>query len=330
LQTQLIAKLSQIEKKGREEEKFLAAYCKRYSTDDDAKDQLDKIRLALVKCQQMKECCLRWSNEPFLQEVRPLVHGDHATQILLKNPTYNRFYRLYLRFQQHLKITRDAQKAVEELSLRKVSSLYELWSVFQISKMVIEEFLEAGYRMISNTTFFELEKDYFQFDMRKNVSSIVLARGDLEVRLKYEPLYPNHNLMNKQSGLVAAIGGTNPLKPDLAVEVYQGGQPRNLLIFDAKYKRAKEHGRTVPTQEDINTMYKYLASILWQTYKEGAYRPHKLEQIVSYACILYPGNELHQEGINLCVRALPLVPDLSLSLRQEIRQTLKELLHQYI
>jgi hypothetical protein len=45
-------------------------------------------------------------------------------------------------------------------SCSKVSALYELWSVFTVSRMIIDELMNAGYRIISNNTFYEIEKDY--------------------------------------------------------------------------------------------------------------------------------------------------------------------------
>ncbi len=251
LRKQLIAKLTLTEERARREGEQLRRHCARYHDDENARDLLGKMQQAIMQCQQMKERCIRWSSEPFLQEVQPLAYGGGATQILLKHPTYNRFYRLYLRFQQHLKITRDAQKAVDELSLKKVSALYELWSVFTLSRMAIDDLLAAGYHLISNSTFFEVEKDYFQFDVQKNKSSIVLAKDHRRVEFKYEPIYPNQSLMRYKSALVATIWGDNPQTPDLAIEVYQGDQPRDLLIFDSKYKREKYHGRAYPVAEDL-------------------------------------------------------------------------------
>ncbi len=331
LQKQLVAKLTQIEKRAQHEEKQLRDLCARYRNDKNARDLLDKMQQALVRCQQMKERCIRWSSEPFLQEVQPLAHGGGATQILLKNPTYNRFYRLYLRFQQHLKITRDAQKTVDELSLKKVSALYELWSVFTLSRMAIDDLLVSGYRIISNSTFFEVEKDYFQFDVQKNKSSIILAKDDLRVEFKYEPIYPNQSLMRYKSALVATTWGSNPLTPDLAIEVYEGDQPRDLLIFDAKYRREKYNRRAYPKRDDINTMRDYRASIQYQKYGgSGGRDPYERDRVVSSAYIIYPGDELYQEGADKGIGALPLVPGMSASRVHEVREALRDLLRAYI
>lgn len=327
LQKQLMTKLAQIEKRAQREEQQLRVHCARYRKDQNARDLLEKMQQALVRCQQMKERCLRWSSEPFLQDVRPLVHGGEATQLLLKDPTYNRFYRLYLRFQQHLKITRDAQKAVDELSLKKVSALYELWSVFTLSRLAIDELLVAGYRIVSNSTFFEVERDYFQFDVQKNTASIVLAKNDLRVEFKYEPIYPNQSLMQGKSALVATILGRDPKTPDLAIEVYQGDQPRHVLIFDAKYKHEKHDRRAYPKQEDIDTMRSYHAVIQYQTYTGGkGSDPHWRTRIVRCAYVLYPGDELYQEGEDRSIGAFPLAPGMSASRTRKVREALREVL----
>lgn len=327
LQKQLAVKLALIEKRARREEKRLRDLCALYPNDENASDLRDKMQQALVRCQQMKDRCLRWSSEPFLREVQPLAYEGRATQILLKDPTYNLFYRLYLRFQQHLKITRDAQKAVDELSLKKVSTLYELWSVFTLSRMAIDDLLAAGYRIISNSTFFEVEKDYFQFDVQKDKSSIILAKGDLQVKFKYEPIYPNQSLMRGKSALVATIWGSKPQTPDLAIEVFQRDQPCNLLIFDAKYKRGeKYHGWVYPQQDDINKVSGYRASIQYQTYTgDNRHDPYKRDRIVSSTYIIYPGDELYQDRVE-SIGALPLVPGMSASRVHEVREVLRDLL----
>jgi predicted component of viral defense system (DUF524 family) len=327
LQKQLIARLTQIEKRAQHEEKQLRDHCTRYRNDKNASDLLNTIQQALARCQHMKDRCICWSSEPFLQEVQSLAHEGGATRILLKNPTYNRFYRLYLRFQQHLKITRDAQKTVNELSLKKVSALYELWSVFTLSRMAINDLLTAGYRIISNSTFFEIEKDYFQFDVQKNKSSIVLKKDDLRAEFKYEPIYPNQSQMPHKSALVATTWGSNSLTPDLAIEVYVGDQPRSLLIFDAPYKREKQNGRAYPKEKDVFKMYDYRDSIQYQTYTGGEGDPYKHDHIVSSAYIIYPGHEVHQRGVDKSIGALPLVPGMPASRTHQVHEVLRDLLY---
>ena len=70
LQKQLVAKLTLIEKRARREEKQLRDLCALYPNDKNARDLFVKMQQALARCQEMKDRCLRWSSEPFLQEVQ--------------------------------------------------------------------------------------------------------------------------------------------------------------------------------------------------------------------------------------------------------------------
>jgi hypothetical protein len=327
LQKQLVAKLTLIERRARNEAQRVKAVYARYHNKDDGRT-LAQLQAAIEACQQMKQRCVRWSSETFLQAVQAQSSAGKATQVLLKHPTYSRFYHLYLLFQKRLKTTREVKEPVNELALRRISELYEMWSVFTITRLAIEELLAAGYRMISNTTFYEIEKDYFQFQVRKNTASIVLRKDDLRVVFKYEPVYPNRVNSRYTSAVVATIMGDNPLTPDLAIESYKGDIPQEILIFDAKYRRERSRsGLYYPKNEDIDTMYRYRDRIQYQRYVPGSPKgPYALERIVSSAWILYPGDQIHTESGN-SIGALPLKPGMPAPRLDEVRERLNKLLY---
>src|SRR5260370_20647793 len=127
---------------------------------DDETPEIEKLRLVVTDCQQMMRRCIFWADEAFLTSVQPVSLSGKATQVLLKNPSYSRFFRLYLRFQQHLRISLDTERFLTILALRKIWDLYEFWSVFQVTKIVIEQLEWAGYVITSNSVFFEIERDY--------------------------------------------------------------------------------------------------------------------------------------------------------------------------
>jgi hypothetical protein len=334
LQQQLLSKLLVIEKKAEREEKQLTEHCARYTRDDDSRDQRDKMRSALLTCQELKERCLRWSSEPFLKEVSAFSHDGKATQILLKDPTYSRFYRLYLHFQQHLKITRDAQQFVEELSLKKTSALYELWSVFTVSRMLIDELMSAGYQIISNNTFYEIKKDYFQFDVKTDTtSSIVLSKNDLRVVFRYEPIYENYRQNQAILTPVSTLSGNTTQKPDLAIEIYQNHQPRAILIFDAKSQREKgRNGQTLLSEKTNDKIQSYLTTIAYQDAPApGSRQASRFTYLVSSSYGLYPGKDLWQSPpnqYNQSTGALPLLPHMAPHRLDEVRRVVKDLLHQ--
>ncbi|MBA2285126.1 MAG: hypothetical protein H0W02_06570, partial [Ktedonobacteraceae bacterium] len=284
---------------------------------------INRLQQARATCREMRQRCIRWSSEAFLRAVQPHIQASHATQVLLKHPTYSRLYRLYLRFQQHLKVTYDPETPINELALRRVSELYEMWAVFALTRMAIEVLEEAGYRMISNTTFYEVNRDYFQFQVQKNTPSIIMARGDLRIEFKYEPIYPNQSTSRYRSALVATSMGSNPLTPDLAIETYRGEKPQDILIFDPKYRRDHWHQ---PPEDAINRMYRYYNSIQYQSYlPERTRDPHLLKKIVSCAYILYPGERIYTEEKH--IGALPLKPGMTDEQLAEVREQVKDLLY---
>jgi predicted component of viral defense system (DUF524 family) len=298
---------------------------RRYKDADEETRVIERLRFVIEDCRRMKMCCLIWSSEPFLARVGVTAHITQTTQFLLKNPFYSRFYHLYLESQQQLKTSLNAEDYVTTLMLRKVSELYEMWSVFYITRMAVEVLQAYKYTVASNQIFFEIEKDYFQFDVRKNVASIVLIKNDVRIEIKYEPIYPNYQTVGNVSSLVSGLDNGNPLTPDMVIEVSQKQQIRSLLVFDAKYRWQKgKNGAYYPHQEAINKMHLYHNTILYKQYDPQKSK-NVLHRIVSSAYILFPGNILYREPSG-GVGALPLFPDMAPKRITDAKETLKTLL----
>ncbi len=328
VQRQLVTRLAMLQKRAESEirrrEQTRIVKIRNNWTDDETRE-IEKLRLVITDCQLMMRRCIFWADEAFLASVQPLALTGKATQVLLKNPSYSRFYLLYLRFQQHLRISLDTERFLTILALRKIFDLYEFWSIFQVTRIVIEKLKEAGYVITSNSVFYEIERDYFQFDVRRNVSSIVLTRGETRVEIKYEPLYPNHKALRNVSGLATYVYGDYALTPDMAVEVYEQGQPRHVAIFDAKYRwdRGKD-GLYHPKDEDLDKMRRYHDRIQYKIYDRKTGREH-WKQVVSSAYVLYPGESLDREP-GMVIGALPMTPNMSAQLRNAVEHAVVDIL----
>ncbi|MBX5458134.1 MAG: DUF2357 domain-containing protein [Thermogemmatispora sp.] len=323
LRQQLPARLSLIEERALAEAQRREAIYQRYYNDED-RLLLERLRRVIDECRQMKRRCLFWGSEPFLKTVQPAVLPGKATQVLLKHPAYSRFFQLYLQFQQRL-IVVNSERYVNELGQRKVSELYEMWSVFTMTHLAVELLEERGYRLTSNTTFYEVEKRYFEFEVRKNVASIVLAKGDREILFKYEPLYPHISTVGRRPGLVSTTMSGGPQMPDMAIEVYRNGEPQQVLVFDAKYRWQRlPNGQYGPKEEDINKMHRYRNNIQYQCFRRPGGPLHRYK-IVASASILYPGTGLQAEDDGH-IRAFPLLPGLAERRLRAIRMQLNELL----
>ena len=328
VQRQLIIRLAMLQKRAesemqrREKASIVKIRNKWY---DDETPEIEKLHLVITECQQMIRRCIFWADEAFLASVKPVAMTGKATQVLLKNPTYHRFYLLYLRFQQHLRISLDTERFLTILALRKIFDLYEFWSVFQVTKIVIAKLEQVGYVITSNSIFYEIERDYFQFDVRRNVSSIVLTNGETRVEIKYEPIYPNHKALKDVSGLAARLYSDNPLTPDMAIEVYEQGQPRNIAIFDAKYRWNRVNdGSYHPKDEDLNKMRKYRDLIQYKIYDKNTGQEH-WQQIVSSAYVLYPGESLDRDP-GMAIGALPMMPNMTAQQLDVVEQAVFDIL----
>ncbi len=324
VQRQLTIKISTIrfraalEKKRREQDRKTKL---RNGWADDETPKIEELELVIDECQKMLKWCIAWSGEPFLKWVKSLATSGKATQVLLKNPFYSRFYRLYLQFQQELKISLDTEQYLTTLALRKMSDLYEIWSVFQITRIILRQLTKVGFLITSNSLFYELEQDHFQFDVRKNAASISLAKNDLRVDLKYEPVYPKSVVVMK--GLVST--DFNQLTPDMAIEVYQNDRIKHVIVFDAKYRYQQNDRFYYPKDEDLDKMRKYRDLVRYKEYnpRNPSRRPLK---IVSSSYILYPGNYLEHDPDEPEIGALPLVPKMTPKDRREIEDAVENIL----
>ncbi|MBP7962076.1 MAG: DUF2357 domain-containing protein [Caldilineaceae bacterium] len=281
--------------------------------EDDETPLIAHLTEVVRTCEKLQRVCTRWGSEPFLTEVKPLGTGGKPTQVLQKHPYYNQFYRLYLRFQQHLRFSFDPDPYLHRLALRKLSTLYEIWSVFQVTHILLGWLNQAGYQIISTNRFYTLVDDQFHLDLDRN-GSIVLQKGPTEIRLRYEPAYPSDREV--ASGLVS-VRSRYPLTPDLSVEVWSNREAKRLIIFDAKYRTQEEHGRSYFLQKDLEKIAFYREAVRW---KSGVAR-QRPKSIVASAYILYPGDVLEHDPHYPEVGALPLVPKL-----KNAKSTLRALL----
>jgi len=328
LQKQLVTRLAMLQKRAenemrRREQTRLVKMQNKWH--DDESPEIVKLQQVITECQQMMRRCIFWADEAYLTSVQPLALTGKATQVLLKNPAYSRFYLLYLRFQQHLRISLDTERFLTMLAMRKIWDLYEFWSVFQVTQIVIERLEQAGYTVTSNSVFYEIERGYFQFDVRRNVSSIVLTKGERRVEIKYEPIYPNHKSLVNISGLAARLNSDNPLTPDMAMEVFEQGLPRNIAIFDAKYRWHRENdGSYHPKDEDLNKMRQYRDLIQYKIYdKKTGLADWK--KIVSSAYVLYPGESLDRDP-GMAIGALPMTPKMRTQQFDMVEQAVLDIL----
>jgi hypothetical protein len=206
--------------------------------------------------------------------------------------------------------------------MQKVCDIYETWSVFTITNIVLGQLKKAGYIVDQHKFFFEVQKDTFHFTVSKNTPSVVLSKGDIRIEIKYEPIYRNMSDTSVQAQEALGVSPYDPrsqLTPDMAIEIYEQGQPRDVIVLDVKYKWEKKGSERVPAHKDKDKMLSYY------TYIRRRARNPQGDQVVSHAYIVYPGDYLHQNAHDP-VGALPLIPNMPTHKKEEVEKALEALL----
>lgn len=267
--------------------------------DDDETPRISGLQKVIQDCHVLLNQCNSWGSEIFLRNVSPMMAAQGPTQVLQKHPTYNRFYRLYLRFQKELAYSLDAERFLAKLALRKVSELYQFWAVFVMTRIAINILTRAKYSLLSTNGYFNVIEDSFQVDVVPG-AKLEMSKGNIQVLIRYEPVYPQMDTI--AYGLVSIAAKQR--SPDMSIEIWEKGEPKGLLIFDAKYKTESDGTKYTYVEDDLTKMSDYLTKIRWKS--STSRQPQK--RIVNSAYIIYPGEVIEHDPDYPETGALPIVP----------------------
>jgi len=286
-------------------------------------DEAEKIQIldgVIQDCHSLLQQCIAWGSESFLKDVHIVVQRHQPSQILQKHPYYNRFYRVFLRFQKELGVNLDADRFIAELSIRRLSEVYETWSVFIVANATMIILRKAGYQIISNIGFFIVRDDLFQFEVDRT-AAVELLKGNRKIIIRYEPVFePAYKI---PEGLVSK--GNKQRTPDLSIEVKEFNQFCGVLIFDSKYRSEKFGDKNIFLDEDLNKMREYRDTIVLKKKNDSRYRP-----IVKSAYILYPGDVLEHDPEYPDIGALPLIPKMEKTQSANVSKALSQILKQLL
>jgi predicted component of viral defense system (DUF524 family) len=156
----------------------------------------------------------------FLGEVGALRQLRPATPVLLKDPLYARFYRIYREFERAI-TPFDGDPF--RLSLEKVWQLYEYWCFFQV--------VAALRRLVG---------DALQFDARQflqcHADRISLAMPAAEVIVNQQLHVYFQKAYNYYDGIRAGTY-SHQMRPDISIEILDtNGQIEQIILLDPKYR----------------------------------------------------------------------------------------------
>jgi predicted component of viral defense system (DUF524 family) len=156
----------------------------------------------------------------FLQEVGSLHHLQPATPVLLKDPLYARFYRLYREFARAIT---PFDGAPFRLSLEKTWQLYEYWCFFQVVAALRQ--LMGDALAFDARRFLECHPDRISLAMSK---AEVTVSPRLRVYFQKSYAYYNYKRVGSYS---------HELRPDISIEVLDAdGRVEQIILLDPKYR----------------------------------------------------------------------------------------------
>ena len=198
----------------------------------------------------------------FLQDIGPLRALRPATPVLLKDPLYSRFYRLYREFDRAF-TPFDGDPF--RLSLDKVWQLYEYWCFFQVV---------AALRSLAG--------DDAQFDasgfLADHADRISLAMPQARVAITGQVDVGFQRTFFYHAGDHTGAGTySHEMRPDISIEVRdEHGQIQEIVLLDPKYRV-----NALSLNQAVNDMHRY---------KDAIVGPG-LQKLVKRAFILCPGDD---------------------------------------
>lgn len=223
--------------------------------------------------------------------------GMNQESLVLKQGTgYSQVYRDWLL----LTCSYDLEEGAQNLELKDIATLYEIWCFIEVKKMV-QKILGGEKVVVDNQSRIELNR-YFTYSLIKGQKSkIVFSRETLEGDLVElaEVIYNPKQSLQKSSADTSidhTYSFTVPQKPDIVLQLTRRDIETGFkltYLFDAKYRigDADAKGVDTPPDDAINQMHRYRDALYYDPKQEGL--PIKKEVLGGY--ILFPGNGKGEE-----------------------------------
>ena len=248
--------------------KFKGAY-------EDGKNKAFDERV-VAKVEEMDRFLDSYSRCGYLQEVGRLNRIDNYSLVIQLAPGYKDVYRYYLMLQKGLQI----RSGLFELSIKKLSELYEYWCFLKISRL-----LRDKYRLVKNGLVSTGDKG-ITVDLVKGKESELVFYDDKNkehITLVYNRFYINLPTLSQ--------------KPDNVLLLEKkGSNTRYHYILDAKYRISGDpeyihsYNQAGPPEETINAMHRYRDAIVARQKSEGC-TVRDYSRNVFGAFVLFPHND---------------------------------------
>jgi hypothetical protein len=279
---------------------------------------IEELKQIIQQCTGFARECVSWGSEPFLKEAQALFTRIRPSQVLQKNPHYQRFYRVYLKFQTELGYSLDHNRSRARIGARRLAEIYEMWAMFKVTSAAISILQSKGYRVVGENRFFTLREDLFQVEVDRD-ATIDLVKGDDRIVIRYEPLYPS--FMNRSTVEGIVVSANDQRTPDLAIELWRGERVRRVIVFDAKYRYDDHSEDNHYLAEDFAKMWDY-SNVLKLKRSDST----RLREVVEAVYMVYPGGVIEHDLEQSTVGALTLVPEMDPTLMAQMVTAFRQII----
>jgi hypothetical protein len=246
------------------------------------------------------------THHPFFKQISEFKGMKQESLVLQKASGYSPLLRSWIILKRGI----DFLDGVNNIELKNIADLYQIWCFIEMKNMV-QIILNKKPEEINLA---EILVDGFTIQLRSGRSSRVSFKkenGDL-VELFHELKYTGKIFDNTLSHTVTQ-------EPDIVLRITKNDLKENLqftYLFDAKYRLVSddtENGNDFPPDDAINQMHRYRDAIFYQDNQES----NKPKKEVVGAYVLFPGADDATEVSNLYfqksiikvnIGAYPLIP----------------------
>ena len=255
-------------------ELFINIKIELYADKNHMEAQEQQTKFMNAKYKEIKESCSNYRKElrnfqqmQFFENVGNFEGFKGSTPVLEKEPNYSKFYELYLEYKKNFKQKFDFPGVC--LGLEDTPKLYEYWCLLKIMDDILNIEIDLSPMV----------------DKRFGIINI----GDNEL------LYKNQKyqlfFQKNYSGYKEIVSYSGNKKPDISMEILDGNETKEIVIFDPKYRMKIGTGNNPEDNIDndsINKMHVYKDSIVIKTGEE-------MKRLIKKAVIVHPNDKLKAE-----------------------------------
>jgi hypothetical protein len=243
--------------------------------------QKQRVSVSFFKKLDRWQTSMRFfQRQPMFKEVGNFTGLSSESLVLQQKPGYARVYKIW----QQLKWYLELLQGQNNLSLRSISELYEIWCFLEMRRIL----LELGFEQ-SESARVAMVNNGIEVSMKDGMQGAFSFKRDdgVEIRLAHEPKF------NKNGSPIKSW--TTTQIPDILLEVTFVDGQQFVWIFDAKYRIKKDSNKErspidqgdLAPDDAINQMHRYRDALIYQKKTNN-------EQVVKSrpvfgAFALYPG-----------------------------------------